>query len=191
MSKRNRCGHLHRSAQQPPPPACFRLQFCSDMFFFFCLARWDAQLTNNPHTCREEHSHILWHPVLEVMVNYSHIIINNNNNNNELMNNKEWKQTKPPRPLPSPTVYHVITTSIHPTINPRFGADSRWFKILNQTQSHVTDSGKAKTRSINGSSLTTVAHWRSGMWGHNWEKSERKELHSEENRKGQLGIRGW
>lgn len=40
--------------------------------------------------------------------------------------------------LTSPISYHIITISIHPTIKPRFKADSRWFKILSQTQSHVT-----------------------------------------------------
>lgn len=52
--------------------------------------------------------------------------------------------------LTSPISYHIITISIRPAINPRFKADSRWFKILSQTQSHVTVPERLKRNVLMG-----------------------------------------
>lgn len=112
---------------------------------FFCLARWDAQLTHNPHTLTDTHIQtpdVLPHS-LETDHWRSRTTVAQRKKKGRKKTNKQTK--KGTYTLTSPIIHCIITItiSIHPSIYPRFGADSRWFKTLSQTQSCATVPEKA------------------------------------------------
>lgn len=160
VSKRNICEPLHRSAQQPLPLHASGATFAQFCVFFFLLQFGQMGCSifkQSTHQSRLAHI-----PTTEI---HEYCRTSGGHGSEDKKGQQIATHT-----LTSPISYHIITISIHPTINPRFQADSRWFKILSQTHVMRHSSGKAQTHCVKGSTMTTVAHSRGGTYCYNCDK---------------------